>query len=302
MSIAVIFSGQGLQTQTHLDELLTWASQTEQLSVLQAQLPELFVQADRPLNEWFYDNLVAQPFLLALQYSRWQYLTAQGITVDYLLGYSLGELTAFCVSIGLELSKAMALARIRARLMSAAYAESAGLLSVQGVHHSELLPILAQTDTYLSIALSPVGHIVGGRQDDLAKLVAQLGEMGYRQIKRLNVSIASHTPLMRAATRPFQDALALYKVHKLRLPIISGTQGCIAYQAADATEYLTCQIDHHIDWHTTVQVLVECQPSVVLEIGAGGALSKMVGEQLPDAKVRSVDEFRRIDDVLMWLA
>ncbi|OAV01596.1 MULTISPECIES: ACP S-malonyltransferase [Moraxella] len=302
MSIAVIFSGQGLQAQAHIDELLAWATETDQLSVLQTQLPELFTRADEPLDAWFYDNLVAQPFLLALQYSRWQYLTAQGVTADYLLGYSLGELTAFCISIGLELSTAMTLARTRASLMSAACADSAGLVSVQGVHHSELLPILAQTDTHLSIALSAVGHIVGGRQDDLAQLVWQLGELGYRQLKYLNVSIPSHTPLMHVAMLPFQDALIPYQTHRLALPIISGTRGRIAYQAADAARHLTHQIDHHIDWHTTMQMLAEYQPSVVLEIGAGGALSKLAGEQLPNAKVRSVDDFGHIDDVLMWLA
>ena len=61
------------------------------------------------------------------------------------------------------------------------------------------------------------------------------------------------------------------------------------------------QMDHAIDWHLCLESLKENLPDVVLEIGPGNALSKMMLDIQPNVIARSIDDFKTLKGLEVWL-
>ena len=88
MNFVVIFSGQGLQSIQHIQEVQAGAEEYAlNLENLTDQLASLDLQK-KP--ETIFENQFAQPFIFTLQYLRWQKIMAQLPEPELLAGYSLG--------------------------------------------------------------------------------------------------------------------------------------------------------------------------------------------------------------------
>lgn len=298
MNFAILFSGQGLQTWQHIEELLAYAVDDEIRSCLQQGLPEIFEENLHELD--IYNNQFAQPFIFALQWCRWKNIKTIIDDVGAFSGYSLGELSALICSTETDLATGLALTRERARLMSGAVSEYGGLVSVQGLNIAQLNELLALTGTELSIKLNDSSCIVGGLSSDLEQLTNQ-AKLAGAQVKALSVSIPSHTSLMNSAVEPYRVFLNQQSFNTPSAPIISGTGGVKLYSQSQAVEMLIHQMDHAIDWHLCLESLKENLPDVVLEIGPGNALSKMMLDIQPNVIARSIDDFKTLKGLEVWL-
>ncbi|MCJ8162251.1 ACP S-malonyltransferase [Acinetobacter zhairhuonensis] len=299
MNFAIIFSGQGLQNLAHVQQLKDLALELNVSQQLQQHLPQLF---DPDLSEPdLYPNDFAQPFIFALQWCRWQKLKLKLDEIISFSGYSLGELSALICSAELSFEQGLYLARHRALLMSAAAQTSSGLIAVQGINWKALEPLLATTTTFLSIKISDSSFIVGGDDENLKQLVLELEQLGVRSVKRLNVTIPSHTPLMNSAVEPYQQVLHQQTLNRLSVPIISGSGGQKYFKSSEAVDALIEQMNHAIDWDSCLTVIQENQPDLVLEIGLGTALSKMLLDRHPSCTVRAVDDFKTFEGLELWI-
>lgn len=299
MNFAIIFSGQGLQNLAHVHELRSMAKELQVVDELKLYLPKLFcsdlTEAD------LYPNEFAQPFIFALQWCRWQKLKPEIEDLMSFSGYSLGELSALICATQTGLEQGLYLAQQRASLMSSATQHASGLMAVQGINLNTLEPLLTETATALSIKLSDSSFVVGGADTNLQQLAQQLELRGTRFVKRLNVTIASHTVCMDAAVQPYQQVLQQQDFARLCTAMISGSGGHKFFKTTDAVNALIHQMNHAIDWDACLTAIQENQPDVVLEIGPGNALSKMLLERSPNCIVRAVDDFKSWSGLLVWL-
>ena len=299
MNFAIIFSGQGLQSLAHVQELLTLAGELHVSDILKQHLPKLFcsdlTEAD------LYPNEFAQPFIFALQWCRWQKLKPEIEELMSFSGYSLGELSALICATQIGLKQGLYLAQQRASLMSSATQHASGLMAIQGINLNTLEPLLSETSTALSIKLSDSSFVVGGDDANLQQLAQQLELRGTRFVKRLNVTIASHTARMNAAVQPYQQVLQQQDFAGLCTAMISGSGGHKFFKTTDAVNALIHQMNHAIDWDACLSAIQENQPDVVLEIGPGSALSKMLLELSPNCIVRAVDDFKSWSGLKAWL-
>jgi [acyl-carrier-protein] S-malonyltransferase len=299
MNFAIVFSGQGLQNLSHVQQLKDLAIELNVSDHLQQYLPKLFdtdlIEAD------LYPNDFAQPFIFALQWCRWQKLKHKLDEIISFSGYSLGELSALICSSETSFEQGLFLAQQRALLMSGAAQVPSGLVAVQGINWKTLEPVLNSTATSLSIKINDSSFIVGGDDENLQQLALQLEQLGVRSAKRLNVTIPSHTCLMNNAVAPYQQVLYQQTFNRLRIPIISGSGGHKYYQSTEAVEALIEQMNHAIDWDSCLTAIQENQPDLVLEIGPGTALSKMLLERHPRCTVRAVDDFKTWSGLQAWL-
>lgn len=298
MNFAILFSGQGLQTQQHIDELRTYASDDDIRKVLEQYLPEIFQEDIQTLN--MYDNQFAQPFIFALQWCRWQNIRTVIDEVGMSAGYSLGELSALICSTQTDLATGLVLAKKRAQFMSEAMIQHSGLMAVKGLNIESLKKILLNTQTELSIKLNDSSFIVGGKLTHLQELKRSAEQLG-AQIQPLNVSIPSHTSFMHHAVDPYSRVLNQTTFKPLTIPVISGTKGMKLYDYTKVVETLIYQMEHSIDWDLCLESLKENMPDIVLEIGPGNALSKMLLEIKPNFIVRAVDDFKCIENLKIWL-
>lgn len=299
MNFAIIFSGQGLQNLSHVQQLQDLALEFNVSQQLQQHLPKLF---DPDLSEAdLYPNDFAQPFIFALQWCRWQKLKPLLDEIISFSGYSLGELSALSCSTDISFEQGLYLAQQRAVLMTAAAQSSSGLMSVQGINLKALEPLLTKTATAVSIKISDSSFIVGGDDENLKQLTLQLEQQGVRSVKRLNVTIPSHTPLMNSAVAPYQQVLLQQTLNHLSIPIISGSGGQKYFKSSEAVDALIEQMNHAIDWDSCLTAIQENQPDIVLDIGPGIALSKMLLERHPSCVVRAVDDFKTMQGLELWI-
>lgn len=299
MNFAIIFSGQGLQNLSHVQQLKDLALEFNISQQLQQHLPKLF---DLDLSEAdLYPNDFAQPFIFALQWCRWQKLKPLLDEIISFSGYSLGELSALCCSTDIGFEQGLYLAQQRALLMTGAAQSSSGLMSVQGINWKALEPLLTTTATALSIKISDSSFIVGGDDENLKQLTLQLEQLGVRSVKRLNVTIPSHTALMNSAVAPYQQVLQQQTLNRLSIPVISGSGGQKYFKSSEVVDALIKQMNHAIDWDSCLTAIQENQPDIVLEIGPGTALSKMLLERHPSCVVRAVDDFKSMQGLELWI-
>lgn len=298
MNLIILFSGQGLQSQKHVHEILNYTSDHEQ-SILKNIVPELFYENSD--TRQLFNNRVAQPFIYTLQYYRWHSLRQLVSAPMAFAGYSLGEVSAFCCSSQLTFEDGLDLVNKRARLMEQEVTESSGLLAVKGVPDSKLEELLEKSGTYLSIKINRDQFIIGGNKDNLEHAAKIAQTVGAQNVQLLNVSVPSHTKMMQGAAeklRKYTDSIAL---PSMKTPIISATDG-IKYSKADqGFHILSHQIDHALDWYFCMENVEEYQPSMIIEIGPGNALSRIVNNLLPHVPCRSWDDFRNLDGLKEWI-
>lgn len=308
MNLIILFSGQGLQSQAHLDEILSQMSPDER-SLLSSVAPELSVDYanssqssnNSQFEEQWFDNQIAQPFIYTLQYYRWQQLQRLIAAPMAFAGYSLGEVSAFCCSSQLPYATGLDLVHQRASVMQNAVTASSGIMAIKGVPEHKMDELLAESQTYLSIKVNRDQFIIAGRHEHLEQVADIAQNVGAQNVQWLKVSVPSHTVMMKDAAEAFARYTQSLKLPKMRIPIVSATDGTRYSDSEQGLRMLSQQIDHPLDWYLCLETIEEYQPSMVIEIGPGNALSKMVNNVLPHVPCRSWDDFRNIDGLQAWI-
>jgi|26BtaG_2_1085354.scaffolds.fasta_scaffold00451_10 [acyl-carrier-protein] S-malonyltransferase len=303
MNLIILFSGQGLQSQAHLDEMLSQMSPDER-SLLSSVTPELsvdYANNSQSSEERLFDNQIAQPFIYTLQYYRWQRLQRLIAAPMAFAGYSLGEVSAFACSSQLPYTTGLDLVHRRASVMQNAITASSGLMAIKGVPDRKMDELLTQSQTHLSIKINRDQFIIAGNHECLEQAATVAQNLGAQNVQRLKVSVPSHTVMMKDAAEAFASYIQPLTLPKMRIPIISATDGTRYTDSEQGLRILSQQIDHPLDWYLCLETIEEYQPSMVIEIGPGSALSKMVNNVLPHIPCRSWDDFRNIDGLQAWI-
>ena len=219
-------------------------------------------------------------------------------------GYSVGELAAWGCAGLLEPAEVLRLAVARAAAMDAAGGDRAGLAAIIGLHREKLEALCRPRDAAIAIVNAEDFFVVGGTRDALKTLCAEALQAGAASATVLRVAVASHTPRLAEASRRFAEALAA-----LRLPgrpptgvrLLSGVDGDAVFDVPDGLGKLSAQISHPLQWAACLDACRAAGAETVLELGPGHALANMARPVLPQAEVRSVDDFRTPAGVLTWL-
>ena len=107
--------------------------------------------------------------------------------------------------------------------------------------------------------------------------------------------------MMQGAAEGFRKYTKTLALPSMTTPIISATEGIRYSDTHQGLEILSRQIDHALDWYFCMENIEEYQPSMVIEIGPGNALSRMVNNLLPHVPCRSWDDFRNVDGLKEWI-
>ena len=211
---------------------------------------------------------VAQPVILAFEYSLAQLLMHWGISPDGLLGYSFGEYAAACLSGIFSLEDALGLVVLRGQLMQ--HMPSGAMLSVP-LPEKELKPLLPQN---LSIAIiNEPACIVAGPPEAIENFEKQMKQQRLMCMK-INAAFAPHSSLMNSARETFEQYLKKIQLHQPQIPLISGITGqWLTPEDAVDYRYWSRHLRETIRFSKGIRQLVKGKPTVFIEIGPGRDLT-----------------------------
>ncbi len=299
MSLGVICPGQGSQHSGMFDLLaandMARPVLAQAQAVLGTDLAKL-IESDRERQR----NRYAQPLLCAAALATWTALRPHLPVPRVFAGYSVGELAAYGCADAISVRGLIALACRRARHMETACTTPTEMIAVRGMSRAQLEMLCDRYDARMAIVNGADRFVVGVTRKQAGPLREAAAARGATPTT-LAVEIASHTPWLAAASAGFRQDLEHSSLRDPVVPVLAGIHGMPVYTRRDAIDVLSRQIASTIDWAACMQALRECGCTVLLELGPGNALARMVHEALPDIAVRSVADFRSLNAVIDWV-
>ena len=175
---------------------------------------------------------VTQPALFALHIALYRLLESFGMRPDYLIGHSVGELSAACVAGVLSLEDAAKLVRARAELMGAL--PTGGAMLAIAADEDELeLP----DGVSLAGINGPKACVASGPREQLEPLKEHWEEKG-RQTSWLRTSHAFHSALMEPMLKEFAQVCGELSYQEPQIPIVSNLTGELG-EAFDADYWVS---------------------------------------------------------------
>jgi [acyl-carrier-protein] S-malonyltransferase len=126
------------------------------------------------------------------------------------LGHSLGEFSALYSAGAIELADAIKLVHTRGKLMKEAFRNiEGGMMVVLGLDDNTLEEICTTSGKRVWPAnYNSDGQLVlAGAKEDLAEMENIIKGAGAKRVMLLNMSVASHCPLLETATAPLKELL-----------------------------------------------------------------------------------------------
>ncbi len=216
---------------------------------------------------------LTQPLLFSFQYALARLLMGWGIEPYAMIGHSIGEYTAACLSGVFSLEDALRLVAERGRLMQTLPGGS--MLSVP-LAEAEVLPLLEGGELSLAAVNSTAFCVVSGPDRAVNRLEKQLRERGL-ECRRLVTSHAFHSGMMDSILEEFRSVVARVTLSKPGTPYISNVSGdwITVEQAADPG-YWAQQLRGTVRFSEGCRRLLESENLLLLEVGPGRGLSTLV--------------------------
>ncbi|MFH8258752.1 SDR family NAD(P)-dependent oxidoreductase [Streptomyces roseolus] len=244
----------------------------------------LFAPADSADAALVDQTAFTQAALFAVETALFRLLEHHGITPDYLLGHSIGEVTAAHLAGVLDLDHACVLVAERGRLMQAAR-EGGAMAALQATEdevRAELAALPAGAAVTVAGLNGPSSTVVSGDADHVAALAAAWKEKG-RKAKLLAVSHAFHSPHMEEVLDEFREIAGGLVYHAPRIPVVSNLTGGLATPEQLASpDYWASHIREAVRFLDGVRTLEAAGVTEWIELGPDGVLTALVQDCLTE--------------------
>lgn len=305
MGLAFVCAGQGGQ---HVEMFAHLADEPAARPVLAAVSElsglDVFALPNCSDDETLAHNRVAQLLVVGHAVAAHVALAEFGVEPVVCAGYSVGEMAAHAVAGVWTPDTVLALTATRARCMDAA-GNAAGvalrMVAIIGIDHTTAIDLAHRHDCEVAIMNAANHVVIGGPLVGVERVEAEAPACGATHVRRLAVNIASHTRFLSSAAGPFAEALATSPWSQPRAAVLSGIDGRSIRTQADSVALLSRQIHEPLQWADCMQSMFEHGADVVLQLGPGRAIAKMIEEAYPDIPVRAFDEFRSAAGAARWI-
>ena len=248
-------------------------------------------------------TLYAQPLIMLKSIIAFEALK-DDMVYDGVLGFSLGEYSAFYASGIFSFEDVLNIVSIRANLMQeATLIHPGGMAAVIGLEQKKIDDICQSLQHRCMIANynSPEQYVISGDIEAIDQAIILLKEQGAKRVIKLNVSGAFHSPLMSLVSDKFKNEIEKFIARKPQVPIYMN-QTAQKLKFDDLYGLMATQMSHPVQFVQSIKQMKADGFTHFLEIGPGRTLSTFVKKIDDDLIVMHLDKFSELEDVKGWLA
>ncbi|GBC60729.1 type I polyketide synthase [Desulfonema ishimotonii] len=221
---------------------------------------------------------IAQPAIGAVSAMMMKILDRFGLKPDATCGHSFGELVALCAAGWIDTDTLFQLAFTRGRLMADAGRDNAGTMTAVKAPLAEIDALIKAhcPDVVLANRNSPDQGVLSGTVPDIEKAESVCTQRGFR-FRRLPVSAAFHSHLLRDARKPFADAVQKIRMTPTDTPVFSNMTGQAYPTDPEAAKTLLGdQLLSPVDFVNEIKSLFNMGVRTFVEIGPKSVLTGLV--------------------------
>jgi len=226
-----------------------------------------------------------QPALSAANLVCWHAVQQAGLRPDFFAGHSLGEYSALQAAGALSLEDTFRLVTARGKIMAAAGSENpGGMAAVLGLDMSVVQDILREIAAPDKISIgnyNSAQQIVISGDTQTVKDACDLAiDKGGKAIT-LKVSIANHSPLMKAAVPEFEKILANTPLKRPVTPIFFNVTATREVEPPVIKDIMARQVVSMVRWLDIINALLAQDVRTFIEVGPKKVLSGLLKRILP---------------------
>jgi [acyl-carrier-protein] S-malonyltransferase len=218
------------------------------------------------------------------------------------LGHSLGEFSALCASGAIDYVDAVELVHKRGKLMSQACESiNAGMMAILGLEDAtvEALCIKANSEgkKVWPANFNQNGQlVVAGIKEDLVSMESVFKEAGAKRALLLNMSIASHCPLLSDAMEPLGEAMEKMVSDSFSAPIVSNVTAEKYATKEEALKLLKIQLIQPVKYKQSIEAIAG-EIELMIEFGNGAVLKGLNKRNAPDVETLGISDMESLAKV-----
>ena len=222
---------------------------------------------------------------------------------EFSLGHSLGEFTALAVSGAFSFIEAIRLVNLRGKFMQeACVGKDAGMMVVLGLS-DEVVERICKNAQNEGLQIYAANYncdgqiVVAGVRADLAKYEAKFKEAGAKRAMLLNMSVASHCPILEPASVKLANELEGVLAANFA-PVVSNVNAKIYTDKNEALVLLKEQLTHPVRYKQSIKNY-ENEVDCFIELGA--ATLKGINKKITEKPTYSVTDMASLEEVVKIL-
>ncbi len=227
-----------------------------------------------PSNEPLAQTRLNQPAVFIVEYALAQLWMSWGLTPQAMIGYSVGEYVAACLSDVMSLEDALVLLVCRAQLIDKS---PAGAMLAVPLPEEQIRALLTEhPQLSISIISTPAQCVIGGPPEAIAALEESL--KGRKTLcRRLPTTHAFHSQMLDGLHEPIVAAAQAIRLGEPQIPFLSNLTGTwITASEARAPRYWAEHTYKTVRFAEAVGEVLKAPNRLLLEVGPGQNLSSFV--------------------------
>jgi len=218
------------------------------------------------------------------------------------LGHSLGEFSALCAAGAIDYVDAVELVHKRGMLMQKACEDiNAGMMAILGLDDNVVEELCTRANgegkRVWPANFNQNGQlVVAGIKEDLQSMESVFKEAGAKRALLLNMSIASHCPLLSSAMEPLGEAMEAMVNDTFSAPIVSNVTTEKYATKEEALKLLKVQLIQPVKYKQSIEAIA-ADVDLMIEFGNGAVLKGLNKRNAPDVETLGISDMESLAKV-----